>query len=268
MSIINDEPITRVSGLQVIGSGTTSNGFYTPQLTQAQINAIPKDEVQIGGIVYNSDTQELQYFSPALQWVNITSDGGEPTFSTINVLEQGTFYNLSANKITTGTAIVTNATIANEIVTNDAVVGGTIYGRRPSAGMQNSNISSFSSAANVWTKIPGTTTLVAGNQFTMPTNNRLVSTSIAGTGYVFALINAYFCATVANNTTISIAIAVNGIPFEPISTISATSMQGFSIPLNITMGLSTNDFIELFVMSSNGSNFSAGGQMSVSVLAG
>jgi hypothetical protein len=69
--------ITRVSNLEITPSPTNNNnGFYPPQLTAAEIAAIPAGTVQSGGIVYNTDTGFLQTYTSGNAWVNVEIAGG------------------------------------------------------------------------------------------------------------------------------------------------------------------------------------------------
>jgi hypothetical protein len=327
MAIITDEPITRMSGLQIIGSGTASNGFYTPQLTQAQINAIPVDEVQIGGIIYNSDMQELQYFAPTLQWVNISSDDGEPTFSTLtvtgiatlgylvvnnnvlvgnnlnvtnaatvnqlnvastagigtlnvtgattlNTLAVGSTLGVTGATTLSGTLNVAGATTLNTLVINSSMlafsagvatdlnVGGTIYGRRASASIYGTSGSTFNITGGTYTLIPITTTLLNANHFTMPSQNRLQYT---GSNPITILINAFFACNGNTNSTVGISIYKNGSIIAPPSSITFNSSTFYTLPLTMTLSLTTNDYIELWVYTTNTQTFGAGCTVSIAV---
>jgi hypothetical protein len=56
--------ITTFSSLAVSQSPTNKdNGFYAPQLTQAQIDEIPASTLKDGAIVYNLDTNQFQFYS-------------------------------------------------------------------------------------------------------------------------------------------------------------------------------------------------------------
>ena len=59
--------ITRVSSMVIDSNyndlNSKNNGFYAPQLTQAQINAIPASTLKDGAIVYNLDTNQFQFYS-------------------------------------------------------------------------------------------------------------------------------------------------------------------------------------------------------------
>ena len=73
-----DSPITRFTAIDFTpNSDGTNNGFFVPQLTQVEINNISPDPDRIGGIVFNKDTQELQTYSAAQQWVNVATSGSD-----------------------------------------------------------------------------------------------------------------------------------------------------------------------------------------------
>ena len=64
--------ITRINGgLEVVAksSATTNNGFYAPQLTTAQRNAITASE---GAIIYNTDTFLFETYQNG-EWWNLNS---------------------------------------------------------------------------------------------------------------------------------------------------------------------------------------------------
>lgn len=56
--------ITTFSSLAVSQSITNKdNGFYAPQLTQAQIDEIPASTLKNGAIIYNLDINQFQFYS-------------------------------------------------------------------------------------------------------------------------------------------------------------------------------------------------------------
>jgi hypothetical protein len=131
----NDFPITRVTNLEFTpATGSTVNGLYTPQLSQAEINSIPLTDDRIAAIVFNEQTQELQYLSPAFQWVNVTTDQGEPSFSQVTVLTDiidtggtiigsrpgGSFY--------TSTPVLINLSTSPTVLTNTTTFGYSLHG--------------------------------------------------------------------------------------------------------------------------------------------
>jgi len=71
--------ITRVSNLAITPSSTNkNNGFYAPQLTAAQIAAIPAATLVNGAIIYNTTTNTFQnYINGA--WNNLNSSVATPT---------------------------------------------------------------------------------------------------------------------------------------------------------------------------------------------
>ena len=66
--------ITRINGgLQVAANATNkNNGFYAPQLTGAQIAAIPAATLVNGAIVYNTTTNTFQNYTNGV-WNNVNS---------------------------------------------------------------------------------------------------------------------------------------------------------------------------------------------------
>ena len=67
--------ITRINGgLQVAANTTTNknNGFYAPQLTTAQRDAIPATTLANGAIIYNTTTNTFQNYTSGV-WNNLNS---------------------------------------------------------------------------------------------------------------------------------------------------------------------------------------------------
>lgn len=65
--------ITRVPNLAITPVSTNkNNGLYAPQLTTAQITAIPAATAVNGGIVYNTSTNTFQVYQNAA-WTNLTT---------------------------------------------------------------------------------------------------------------------------------------------------------------------------------------------------
>ena len=69
--------ITRINGgLQVATNTTTNNGFYAPQLTTAQRDAIPAGTLTNSAIIYNTTLnvfQSYQTIGVASAWVNLSA---------------------------------------------------------------------------------------------------------------------------------------------------------------------------------------------------
>jgi hypothetical protein len=66
--------ITTLSSLKIFPSPTNvNNGFYPPQLTQTQINAIPTATLQAGAIVYNATTGFVQIYTSGSTWQTLVS---------------------------------------------------------------------------------------------------------------------------------------------------------------------------------------------------
>jgi len=118
---INDEPITRISSLQISGSLGGSNGFYPPVLTQAEINNIPFDEIQPGGIVYNLSVGSLQTYT-INGWENVAvSGGGSDIFDNITVNDTATINTLDVS----GTTTTNTLDVSGTTTTNTLDVTGT-----------------------------------------------------------------------------------------------------------------------------------------------
>lgn len=66
--------ITRINGgLQVAANATNkNNGFYAPQLTTVQRNAIPATTLVNGAIIYNTTTNTFQNYTNGV-WNNLNS---------------------------------------------------------------------------------------------------------------------------------------------------------------------------------------------------
>lgn len=65
--------ITRINGgLQVATNTTANNGFYAPQLTTAQRDAISAAVLRNGAIIYNTTTNTFQNYTNTL-WNNLNS---------------------------------------------------------------------------------------------------------------------------------------------------------------------------------------------------
>ena len=68
-------PVTRINGAFQVAANTTTNdnnGFYAPQLTTAQITAIPAGTLLNGAIVYNTTTNTFQVYQNGA-WNNMTT---------------------------------------------------------------------------------------------------------------------------------------------------------------------------------------------------
>jgi hypothetical protein len=65
--------ITRVSSLAITPSSTNkNNGFYAPQLTTVQRDAIPASTLTNGAIIYNTTTNTFQNYTNGA-WNNLNS---------------------------------------------------------------------------------------------------------------------------------------------------------------------------------------------------
>lgn len=66
--------ITRINGGLQVAANTTNenNGFYAPQLTTAQRDAIPATTLVNGAIIYNTTTNTFQNYTNGV-WNNLNS---------------------------------------------------------------------------------------------------------------------------------------------------------------------------------------------------
>jgi hypothetical protein len=117
-----DLPITRFTSVDFTANPNSPyNGFFVPQLTQTEINNILADPDRIGGIIFNKDTQELQTYSAAQQWVNIATSGGDSDFENIDVTDTTTTQTLEV----TGTATIDTLNVTDSIVADNLTVTDT-----------------------------------------------------------------------------------------------------------------------------------------------
>jgi len=106
--------------------------------------------------------------------------------------------------------------------------------------------------ANTYYKIAGATTTVNAKKFST-SSNRITYTGKTGiVGKVFVIIGAK---APANNSDFSIVIAKNGVTIAaPVASMAAAANnQSFQISFISELDLSTNDYVEVFVKSNNGS---------------
>ncbi len=223
----SDEPITTLSNLKIIADPNSGiNGLYTPQVTPEELAAITLTTDKVGGILFNLQREELQYLAPTLQWVDITTDGGEPVFTSVTVA-------------------------------TDAIVLGTIWGNRPTGALFCTAIPTFTSGIDIPIKIPGTTTSGVLNKFTMSANNRLTYTAIEDSP-INVLVNGTFSSNFSQSTTIYLVMALNGSAIGVTSTArDVAAGVGFQLSLSTVAQVSTNDYIELWTVSLVGGSFSA-----------
>ena len=78
--------ITRVSSMVIDSNyndlNSKNNGFYAPELTQAQINAIPASTLKNGAIVYNATSAVYQIYQSG-QWGILAAGIGGGASSTV-----------------------------------------------------------------------------------------------------------------------------------------------------------------------------------------
>ena len=124
--------ITRVTGLSVTPNTTTTisknTGLYAPQLTPAQIAAIPAATLVNGAIVYNTTTNTYQVYQNAA-WTNLTTGAANiltaPSFATLSapaVANGAIYYDTDTNLVT----IANNAAYASVYTSPLAQVGNLV----------------------------------------------------------------------------------------------------------------------------------------------
>ena len=70
---MSDAPITKLSSLDISPDPhNKNNGFYVPQVTTAQRDAIPGNTIRNGGIIYNSDLRFFQVYQDNA-WKNLNT---------------------------------------------------------------------------------------------------------------------------------------------------------------------------------------------------
>jgi hypothetical protein len=254
---ITDEPITRVTSLAFSPDDNIRlNGMFTPRLTPAEIAAIPATDDKVGGIVFNLQSEELQYLAPTLNWINITTDLADPTFTDLTV--SGT----STLNIINGSGL---ATLASALITNNLYVSGTMFGKRASGGLYNTNTPSFAVIANTPIKIPGTTVAALQNSFTAGNNRLTFGSPTPSISTITGAISAEFSFQFSTNAVISLLIAVTDVPQNPISTQSTATSAHTHLSVHPQFALANNDYVELWVVSDTNGTFSAGGIMNLYV---
>lgn len=117
--------------------------------------------------------------------------------------------------------------------------------------MANNVTSTTFSAVSTYTKILGATTTVAAKKFTAANNRFTYTGKPAIDARVFAVVGAK---APSNGADYTIVIAKNGtVIASPSSSLGPmTNNQGFQIVLETEVSLSTNDFIEIFIRSNDG----------------
>jgi hypothetical protein len=87
--------ITRVSSLAITPSSTNkNNGFYAPQLTTAQRDAIPASTLTNGAIIYNTTATTYQVYQTYVNAAANVTTSAWTTLSSIPVMTaaQGAFF--------------------------------------------------------------------------------------------------------------------------------------------------------------------------------
>ncbi len=97
-------PINRFSNIAFVDEGNVYAALYPPNLTNAQVNAIPVTDALPGAIVFDTDTEELTTYSAAGHWLPILTAESDITVEEVNA-ETGNITNLNT------TAIVNSATM-------------------------------------------------------------------------------------------------------------------------------------------------------------
>lgn len=104
--------ITRVPNLAITPVSTNkNNGLYAPQLTTAQITAIPAAALANGGIVYNTTTNTFQGYQNGA-WANSLVAGYKLVAANYTVLNTDTIIGVN----TTGARTITLPAIATAFV--------------------------------------------------------------------------------------------------------------------------------------------------------
>jgi hypothetical protein len=87
--------ITRVSSLAITPSSTNkNNGFYAPQLTTAQRDAIPASTLTNGAIIYNTTATTYQVYQTYVNANGGATTSAWTTLSSVPVMSaaQGVFF--------------------------------------------------------------------------------------------------------------------------------------------------------------------------------
>ena len=91
--------ITRVPNLAISPvSSNKNNGLYGPNLTAAQIAAIPAATLVNGAIVYNTTTNTFQIYASYITAVGVTTSAWLPLGIPVMTVAQGVFFE-AANTI-------------------------------------------------------------------------------------------------------------------------------------------------------------------------
>ena len=116
--------VTRVSNLQISPvPSNKNNGFYAPQLTTAQINAIPATTLVNGAIVYNTTTNLFQLYQNGV-WSNLTVTRITTVAANYTVLNTDTIIGVNSGAARTITLPAIATAIVGKIFTIKDVTGG------------------------------------------------------------------------------------------------------------------------------------------------
>ena len=174
-------PVTRINGAFQVqadsvgnpNNATNYNGFYAPQLTTAQIAAIPAGTLVNGAIVYNTTTNTFQVYKSSA-WTNIST---------------GAATTLTAPSLTTATApAATNGAIYYDTTTNQLT---TAINAAYNVVVTAASTTLQANAATV-----GNSTLVAGTV-------TVATTAVAATSHIFLQTRGNIGAANAGNVYVS-----------------------------------------------------------------
>jgi hypothetical protein len=159
----------------------------------------------------------------------------------------------------------TSSSASNEVGritgTGNLIIPGTSYSNNihGSIAMQ-ANGTGFTANAT-WTKVAGTTTLTSGNEFTMPSNNRLTytgTTQASIKAIVSATVSWSYNSLLAND--IYFAIYKNGTTVSYYLPYTSRALGGYQISaIECEVDFATNDYVEVWGYSTGGSTITAWG---------
>ena len=159
----------------------------------------------------------------------------------------------------------TSSSASNEVGritgTGNLIIPGTSYSKiiHGSIAMQ-ANGTGFTANAT-WTKVAGTTTLISGNEFTMPSNNRLTytgTTQASIKAIVSATVSWSYNSLLAND--IYFAIYKNGTTVSYYLPYTSRALGGYQISaIECEVDFATNDYVEVWGYSTGGSTITAWG---------
>ena len=93
---MSDTPITKLSSLDITPDPHSKyNGFYLPQLTNLERNAIPADAVRNGGLIYNITTHKINAYVNG-EWLSLAT---APLNNNIILEGPGKFTEVLKNKV-------------------------------------------------------------------------------------------------------------------------------------------------------------------------